>query len=275
MSYAPQRLLDLREYLHSETGVSYSSLGIVGDINHTSGYHLGDDRLGPNDYSVTGSRDQAGLTDAASAIDIGMYSRLVEMTLWMVGEARAGRRPDTREIIGPAGDGRAYRWARENNWAPQIRANGDSHESHVHESFYRDSEFRDKIRFFSGFFGGDDMGDVYYLVQSSDPNFNGHKYVSNRVHRRKLRNPGIIREKATVGATEVVLTDADRQAVGPNETWESFLDSVAGGLFIWPEAICTCNCECNCGDGGGGGFLEHTHTVPGTVETSTGPAVPA
>jgi hypothetical protein len=152
MSYAPTRLLELRDYLKKHTGLSDAALGIVGDSSHTHGYHLGKDRTPPGDYSTTSSRDRAGLTNAASASDIGNFPELVELTGWMVAEARAGRRPDTREIIGPGTNGRAYRWARETGWRADIRPNGDSHEFHVHESWFRDSESRDKIQFFKAFF---------------------------------------------------------------------------------------------------------------------------
>lgn len=262
MSYAPQELLLLREYLHDQTGLPYAALGIVGDSAHTYGYHLGEDRLGPNDYSAKMARDVTGLSNAASAIDIGDFSRLRQLTAWMVAGARENRRPDTREIIGPGAAGRAYRWARENGWAANIRPSGDSHEFHTHESFFRDSEERDKIQFFRGFFEGDDVGDVYYRVSSSDPEHNGDVYVSNRIHRRKLRNPGSIQGPAKQGATEVVLTDAMRVAAG-STAWEGYLDGVAGPAF--PELVCNCNCN------GGGGVTEHVHEVT----TTTGPVSPA
>lgn len=260
MSYAPQELLQLREYLHSRTGLPYGALGIVGDSGHTYGYHLGKDRLPANDYSTRMIRDKAGLTNAASAIDIGDFSQLRALTAWMVAEAKAGRRPDTREIIGPGAAGRAYRWAFENNWGATIRPSGDSHEFHVHESFFRDSENDDKIQYFRGFFEEDDVADVYYKVNSSDTAYNGHKYVSNRIHRRRLRNPGGIQTPALAGASEVLLTDSMRGG----EAWGTYLDAVAGPLF--PALVC----ECNCNDGGGGG-TDHVHDVT----TTTGPVSPA
>ena len=159
MSFAPQTLLDLRDYLQAKTGLSDNELGIVGNEDHTYGYHLGEDRLPKDDYSARTKRDLAGLTDAASASDIGMFARLVEMTLWLVDEGRAGRAPDIREIIGPAYDGRAYRYDSLSGWNPQQRAQGDPHEWHTHVSWYRDSEFREKVSLFKRFFDaqGDDM----------------------------------------------------------------------------------------------------------------------
>lgn len=156
MTFAPQRLLQLRDYLHQQTGLPFVSLGIVGDSAHRGGFHCGRDRLITNDYSNRTARDRAGLTEAASASDTGNFRGLVALTKWAVGEARAGRRPDTREIIGPWSDGRAYRFDHLGGWAAQLRARGDSHESHMHESWYRDSEGRDKIRFYRPFFEEDD-----------------------------------------------------------------------------------------------------------------------
>lgn len=160
MSYAPARLVALQRYLHDQTGLPLVSLGIVGDAAHRGGYHCGRDRLVTNDYSARTSRDRAGLTNGASASDIGNFRGLVRLTMWVVGEARAGRRPDTREIIGPWSDGRAYRFDHLDRWRAELRSRGDSHETHMHESWYRDSEDRDKIRYFRPFFEGEDDVDL-------------------------------------------------------------------------------------------------------------------
>lgn len=162
MSYAPQSLLDVRDYLRSRTGLSLASLGIVGDQAHTYGYHLGKDRLPTDDYSARTARDRAGLSNAASALDIGSFGRLRELTAHLVRWARAGRLGDVREIIGPGSDGRAYRWDHLSGWSAVRRAAGDSHEWHTHISFYRDAEQRSKIEPFRAFFeastsGGDDV----------------------------------------------------------------------------------------------------------------------
>lgn len=157
MSYAPRSILDARAYLTAQTGLAAVSLGIVGDRRHGTGYHLGEDRLRSGDYSTRTARDRAGLTDAASALDIGRHDRLVELTGWLVAEARAGRLPDVREIIGPSADGRAYRYDHLSGWDAELRSRGDSHEGHGHVSWYRDSEHRDKTSMFRRFYEGDDM----------------------------------------------------------------------------------------------------------------------
>jgi hypothetical protein len=153
MSYAPQTLLDAREYVLDQTGLSEGAVGIVGDKNHRYGYHLGKDRLTSGDYSASLSRDKRGLSNGAAALDIGNFKRLVELTAFLVAEARAGRLPDVREIIGPHKDGRAYRWDFADGEVEQ-REDGDSHEWHLHLSYYRDSEGREKVSPFRRFFEG-------------------------------------------------------------------------------------------------------------------------
>lgn len=156
MSIAPAKLVEAGNYLDGKA--RYSFLGIVGDGNHTYGYHLGKDRLTAGDYSIQWDRDKHGLSYAASAIDIGASSSadLVKLCDWMVGQAKRGLRPDTREIIGPQLNGRAYRWAVDDGWVGHIRSDGDDHETHIHESFFRDSEFKDKVQYYSPFFEGDE-----------------------------------------------------------------------------------------------------------------------
>ena len=76
MSYNPASLRALGSYWVAQGGVN---LGVVGNTAHVKGYHLGKDRIfdagGPgigwNDYSVKTARDKAGLTNGASAIDLG------------------------------------------------------------------------------------------------------------------------------------------------------------------------------------------------------------
>lgn len=165
MTYAPPKLLEWRSHMQVWTGLTSVQLGIAGGPGHVltgTSYHLGQDQLKmyKDPYSARHPRDVAGLTNAASACDTGWFDRLVELTAWCVAQARAGRRPDTRELIGPAADGRAYRWAVETGWRAELRPDGDDHETHLHESFFRDSEHRDKVGFYRPFFerqGDDDM----------------------------------------------------------------------------------------------------------------------
>lgn len=168
MSYAPQNLLDVRDYVQTQTGLSDNDLGIVGDPAHKTGYHLGKDRTTSRDYSRQLARDIAGLTNAASASDIGNFSGLVALTAFLLDWARSGRandpatgKPLIRAINGPAADGRAYRWDSQDGWEPEIRPEGDSHETHVHIEWFRDTEFMPKVWLFQEFFEGDDMFCAY------------------------------------------------------------------------------------------------------------------
>lgn len=164
MSYAPQNLLDVRDYVQTQTGLSDDDLGIVGDEDHETGYHLGKDRTTSRDYSRQLARDIAGLTNAASASDIGKFARLMALTAFLLDKAKSGQAKDPatgksliRAINGPAADGRAYRWDSQDGWKPEIKAKGDSHETHVHIEWFRDTEFMPKVWLFRGFFEGVNM----------------------------------------------------------------------------------------------------------------------
>lgn len=158
MTFAPQSLLDLRAYLKPITGLSDVELGIVGDEDHHGGYHHGKSLLVSNDYSSRTARDRAGLSEAASAFDVGMFSQLRAMSVWCVQQCQAGLADtlDVREIIYTPDGKVVWRWDRERGSEPYI--SGDpSHLGHTHFSFYRDSEKRDKRPLFRRFFQGDDM----------------------------------------------------------------------------------------------------------------------
>lgn len=168
MTYAPASLLTLRVYLASKTGLPNVSLGIVGDSSrHVRGYHLGRDRIysangsGDADYSVRTDRDRSGLSNAASAIDIGNFKQLRAMSVWLVERARSNT-PDThdiREIIYSPDGVRVLRWDRERgvSSAPRTGEADNSHLTHTHISWYRDSETRDKTSAFKAYFEGEDM----------------------------------------------------------------------------------------------------------------------
>jgi hypothetical protein len=162
VSTAPQTLSELQDFLESVTGLPAISLGIVGDTNHRRGYHLGRDRIfgpqgdGERDYSVKTRRDKRGLSDSASAMDIGSFKGLRRMSKWIVREARKNA-PDTRDIreVIYSPDGvRVLRWDRENgvDSEPHEGEADDSHLTHTHISWYRDREKRDKTALFKRFF---------------------------------------------------------------------------------------------------------------------------
>jgi hypothetical protein len=128
--------------------------GIVGDTAHAAGgdsYHLGKDKVrarnGRDRYSVDESaRDQRGLSDYASAMDIGFFRvgtprgtfDLYHFNAWLIALCKAND-PDTadlREVI-YSPDGRTVRrWDRLGR-----RTTGDSsHLTHTHLSEHRDAD---------------------------------------------------------------------------------------------------------------------------------------
>jgi hypothetical protein len=157
VTYAPQKLLELAAYWKRENGVF---LGIVGDTDHQAkgvSYHLGKDQLQPGAYSAERPRDRLGLTNAAAAIDLGKlngsYGQLRAFSDWLArrcvkGDTGTGDvveviySPDGKRVLGFK-DGIDY----------LIPNYGDAtHLFHTHISFYRDSEYRDKVALFAPFF---------------------------------------------------------------------------------------------------------------------------
>lgn len=149
MTYAPITLQNLRSYL---VGMGAPVLGIVGNpATHKRGYHIGSPLL-PGDYSGIQPRDKAGLSAAASAIDIGRFNRLIELLTYLRTESQEGRLRDVREIIAERDDGtHIWRWD-----AVTGKATGkpDSQElpHHGHVSYYRDSQSRTKLPPYQRFF---------------------------------------------------------------------------------------------------------------------------
>jgi hypothetical protein len=178
VSTVPATLAQLATYLD---GQGVPVLGIVGNAAHTSGYHLGRDRIyrippgkGDADYSVRTARDKAGLTNAAAAIDIGRFPRLIGLGRHLVRECIAGRETDIREVIAERGDGsHIWRWDRVTG---KVTGHFDSDElpHHDHVSWFRDSQGRDKRPVFRSFFELPDTGTeepVLYSIKGVDGPF--------------------------------------------------------------------------------------------------------
>lgn len=159
MSYAPDTILLARRLIQGVVpSLSNVKLGIVGDDEHAksgTGYHLGKDALKATAYSIVESaRDRSGLTNAASALDVGWFTlrgkNLRDFSKWLVAECAAGA-PDTldiREVIYSPDGKTVKRWDR-----LKIRSTGDdSHLTHTHISWFRDSELRDKTSIFRRWF---------------------------------------------------------------------------------------------------------------------------
>lgn len=159
-TFAPPTLKALAAYWVAEGGIS---LGIVGDTSHIasgSGYHLGRSNLAPGDYSIRTARDKAGLTDAASAIDLGRLdgslTKLQAFSVWLVAQGRSNATgtSDIREIIYSPDGVKVYGWSREAGVrsTPILNYGDSGHLTHTHISFYRDSEGRDKVALFRPYF---------------------------------------------------------------------------------------------------------------------------
>lgn len=159
MTFAPATIIALGKYWKAQGGVL---LGIVGDTAHQAkgrSYHLGKSQLSVTAYSAKTARDKAGLTEAASAIDLGRLDGslgdLTDFSVWLVNQCQAGA-PGTRDIreVIYGKDGVVLRYDREDG----VRSEEDtgeadnSHLTHTHVSFYRDSQSRDKVSLFKPFF---------------------------------------------------------------------------------------------------------------------------
>ena len=141
MSVNAPGLTALKDYANNQVG-SQSFLGIVGDLNHTSGYHLGPDRIHGPDYSIKLARDVAGahrFPKFACAYDMGMGWNASRLWLgWLVNECRNGAFPQVREIIGSL-DGVHKQYFSQLRGFGTEHYTGDNHVDHTHISVFRDT----------------------------------------------------------------------------------------------------------------------------------------
>ena len=166
MTTAPATLTALGSYWTGPGGVN---LGIVGDTAHADrgvSYHLGKSQLTATAYSRQTARDKAGLTEAASAIDLGRMDgtlpKLRDFSRWLVVQAQADQpgTSDMREIIYSPDGTKVLRWDRERGATsdPQTGEADASHLTHTHISWYRDAQTRDHTTAFRPYFEGASMG---------------------------------------------------------------------------------------------------------------------
>ena len=159
MSYAPASIASLGAYWTHQGGINS---GIVGGSTVIRGYHVGKDRIrSSTDYSIQTARDKRGLTNAASALDLGRLDgslrNLQEFSKWLVNERcrkNAAGTSDVREVIYSPDGHVVLRWDRQRGYAsaPRPGESDNSHLWHTHISFYRDSEHRDKVGLFRPYF---------------------------------------------------------------------------------------------------------------------------
>jgi hypothetical protein len=168
MTFAPPTILAVRALLmQDDSDLSMWELGIVGGPSHVrqaTSYHLGRDQLdmSKNPYSARTARDLAGLSNAASALDIDDdWDFLRQFSVWLVQECqnRVSDTLDIREVIYSPDGVQVLRWDRERGGGP-FPDSDTSHRTHTHISWYRDSEFRDKTGPFKRFLQGVEMADI-------------------------------------------------------------------------------------------------------------------
>jgi hypothetical protein len=170
MTIAPKSIKDLATFWVDHGG---RNLGIVGDTRHQqkgTSYHLGKSQLAVDAYSVKLKRDREGLSEAASALDLGKLEKSIpklrKFSNWLVEQAKDGKTPDIREIIWSPDGKEVRRWdsslgrvivslrRRKDKTIVVVNpGNGDAtHFRHTHISFYRDSRHRPKVAYFEPFF---------------------------------------------------------------------------------------------------------------------------
>jgi hypothetical protein len=227
MSVNPPTLVELGNYWVKQGG---TNLGVVGNAAHTSGYHLGKDRIVLPDYSVSYARDKAGFSNAASAIDLGRLNgslaNLRKFSVWLVAELKSSPalRYDFREIIYSPDGVKVQRYSAVDNAIHTGPGNGDSsHITHTHISYIRDSERRSKLPAFEKFFESPPVtGDVPMPSMSSyTPGYDAVlKATSNVRNAPKLTAP-VLRvvgtAKETWDITGWVLGDVDPE--GGSNQW--------------------------------------------------------
>lgn len=158
-TFDPQTLRELAAFWKENGG---RNLGIHGDTSHVAkgtSYHLGKDELLPTAYSIKNQRDRAGLTNAASAIDLGRLrdslANLRAFSRWLVARCQddqAGHR-DIREIIYTADGLKVQRYSGIDHEIHTGPGNGDvTHLRHTHISYFRDAEHDGKVDVFRPFF---------------------------------------------------------------------------------------------------------------------------
>lgn len=177
---APATLRALMDYWVAQGGVN---LGIVGDTAHVAGgtsYHLGKDDLRSGAYSVQTARDRAGLSQYASAVDLGKlkggFPPLRKFSLWYVDQCRhnAADTRDVREVIYSPDGLTVLRWDRERGVGSAAR-DGEadySHRTHSHVSFYRDSRLRDQRGPFKRYFEAHGAPHYHATVKKPTPLYN-------------------------------------------------------------------------------------------------------
>jgi hypothetical protein len=113
-----------------------SFLGIIGDENHSFGYHLCAPPDG--DYSTLGSTNRP-VGPYSCAIDIGMNWPASRTWLrWLIGEIREDRIQGIAEVIGSYDGSDVRYWSDDSGWETNgVRYDGEGHDTWTHVAVYR------------------------------------------------------------------------------------------------------------------------------------------
>lgn len=223
MTYAPPTITALARYWTQHGG---TNLGVVGDTRHVTkgrSYHLGRSQLTSDAYSRQTARDRAGLSDAASALDLGRLNGslggLRAFSRWLVERCQqnAPGTQDIREVIYTPDGKTVLRWDRERGLksAPRPGEADLSHLTHTHVSWYRDSEKRAKVGAFAPFFEKP--------VQPAPPQENSMT-TGNRLTDAIVTRAGYLANELKAGDNEAALA----QLAKINEFTGRILVSIAG-----------------------------------------------
>ncbi len=159
-------------------------LGIIGDANHSFGYH----RCSPSsgDYSTAGIENRP-VGEFACAIDIGMNWPVSRQWLaWLITEIREDRVTGIAEVIGSF-DGRDVRyWSDSSGWQQNgVKYQGVGHDTWTHVAIYRSTAQQDH-RILAGWTAGGydpDPEGTMTAFDENDQNFGNGKENLYSVYR--------------------------------------------------------------------------------------------
>lgn len=226
MTIAKPKLLDARalmiKHLNRVPGTGPLSdldpeeFGIVGGPAHIAAgtsYHLGKDdlQLSKEPYSVYESpRDRNGLSNYASAVDIGDFSITVDgkrhdlrsFSIWLVAQCKAGTADtqDIREVIYSPDGQVVRRWDRLG-----IRTSGDSsHLWHTHISEFRDGTGARMVVLFTRY-----LTEIGVIVALTSDDI---KAVSDATAAKVLGRAWSIAGRTLAGSVEALINYGQRDA---------------------------------------------------------------
>jgi LysM repeat protein len=139
--YAPDALVRAGKEAAKEIPSAKFS-GVLGDRNHTYGYHRGRNVLPKNDYSVTLSLDKQGPAGAASALDISLSAAQMKVVTKRLRDAALDPNDTAmeavREFYGTLDGKKVFGLIHDSEQGYWRNSTSDSsHLWHIHISFFR------------------------------------------------------------------------------------------------------------------------------------------